>query len=154
MAKGAVPTKPGQSTPKGYAVGFDVDLQNETTSKPYVIPWQATGEHEPNTAAVPQEMVDQMHEGLPPVIRRTPTERYESLVRRLTETARETKQMYGRVVWPTSVQRVLTEIGVKPSADERTQVYALAKHYILKAENQQRRKDSKKTVLDWHGHYS
>ena len=161
-----VPLKPGETGPAGHFAAVDIDLQKGEASDVKFLPWQEAAYHgapgtgdKPNVEVwkseqVPQHMVDQMHEGLPDPVRRTPRERYESLVWRLTATARETKQMYGRVVWPTSVQKVLTEIGVKPTADERTQVYALAKHYILKAENQQRRKDSKKTVLDWHGHYS
>jgi hypothetical protein len=43
---------------------------------------------------------------------------------------------------------------VKKDGDLLVQVRALAKHFILKSENQQRAKDRKKSVLDWHGHYS
>jgi hypothetical protein len=102
---------------------------------------------------VPQALVDELHQDLPDPVRRTARERYENLVMRLTATARITKDTYGYVRWPSSVQTVLDDLGVKNTASEREQVYALAKHYIVKAENQQRRKDSKKVVSDWHGHY-
>jgi hypothetical protein len=162
--RGAVPLAPGQ-TATGVVPAVDVDMNTMTASRPKLVPWHKSaliGDSRKDwkrnaevwsSEQVPQQMVDQMHAGLPPMIRRTANERYESLVRRLTETARVSKQAYGRVVWPLSVQKVLTEIGVKPTADERTQVYALAKHYIVKSENQQRAKDARKVAVDWHGHF-
>ncbi len=98
-------------------------------------------------------MIDQLHQGLPEPVRRSARDRYETLVLRLTDTARVTKAAYGYVRWPASIQSVLDSLGVKSTASEREQVYALAKHYIVKAENQQKRKDAKKVTADWHSHY-
>ena len=100
-----------------------------------------------------QAMIEQLHQGLPAPVRRTARERYETLVLRLTETARVTRAAYGHVRWPASIQSVLDSLGVKASAPEHEQIRALAKHYIVKAENQQKRKDAKRTTADWHSHY-
>ena len=155
--------KPGERVPGKVVTDLKgPDLEPEMK----VIPWHKsaflgkgpTSQQKKNpevwgTSAVPQAVVDQMHEGLPAPVRRSARERYEVLVRRLMETARATKQAYGYVRWPTSVQTVLDSLGVKATASEREQVYALARHYIVKAENQQKRKDARKVTNDWHGHY-
>jgi hypothetical protein len=152
---------------KGHIPAVDVDLNTMTPGPAKLIPWQEAAFHgkgpvskqrkNPDrwaSTVVPQAMVDRMMSGLPEPVRRTPVERYESLVRRLIETARATHIMFGHLKWPASVQRVLDDLGVKHTASERDQIVALAKHYISKAENQQRHKDKKKVVLDWHGHFS
>jgi hypothetical protein len=74
-------------------------------------------------------------------------------VKRLLKMGRE-NTVNGTVLWPASLQKILDLQGVKKDGDLLVQVRALAKHFILKSENQQRAKDRKKSVLDWHGHYS
>jgi hypothetical protein len=155
--------KPGERVP-GKVVTDLVGQDQEPAPK--VVPWTesaflgegSTAQQKKNpkvwsARANEQAMIDSLHQGLPDPVRRTSRERYETLVLRLQETARVTKAAYGYVRWPTSIQAVLDSLGVKATASEREQVYALAKHYIVKSENQQKRKDAKKVTADWHSHY-
>jgi hypothetical protein len=152
---------------KGHIPAVDITGPNLTPGPVKLIPWQKAafrgprGQAKPNVEVwsnddqftkVPQYMVDQMHSGLPPMVRRTASERYEALVKRLLDMGRA-NTVNGEILWPTSLQRILETQGVKRSADLYTQTRALAKHFIVKSENQQRAKDRKKVVLDYHGHY-
>jgi hypothetical protein len=165
-SRGAVPLKPGEKV-TGAIPAVEVDLNTHTAGPVKLLPWQQSAYHGPTKAkfkpnpevfsntTVPQQMVDQMHAGLPPLIRRTPNQRYEALVQRLLVMGRQSVGALGYPVWPPSIQAVLTSYGIKEGdTDLHKQVYALAKHFIVRAENQQRSKDRKKVVLDWHGHYS
>jgi len=154
------PLKPGEKV-KGYIPAVEVSGQDLDKVEPKLIPWQDAArigkDNRPNprvfapAEAIPQHVFE---EGLPTVVRRTARQRYEVLVKRLLEAGRMSEAKAGRPVWPESMQRVLDSQGFKRGdTDLHAQVYALAKHYIVKAENQQRAKDRKKVVLDWHGHH-
>lgn len=164
--KGAVKLKPGQSV-KGYIPAVDVSGPNMDQIEHKLIPWQEASRHgagpnkrpNPKVFAVKEDISQNEHvfntltAGLPAPVRRTPTQRYEALVQKLLRLGRDCT-VNGVVMWPTSLQNILDINGVKKDGDLFVQVRALAKHFILKSENQQRAKDRKKSVLDWHGHYS
>jgi hypothetical protein len=154
--------KPGESV-QGFIPATEVDIDADTVGETNLIPWTESAyigdDNDPNPkvfgdVAVPQNVVDVMQQDLPAPVRRTARQRYEVLVRRLMDAGRASVIQNGYPVWPTSIQRVLDELGFKRNnTDLNSQVYALAKHYIVKAENQQRQKDGKKVVRDWHGHF-
>lgn len=161
---GAAGLKPGE-TVKGKVPVAEIDLDNETVSPVQLMPWQQSahlgpaGASRPNPSvfapdsAVPQHVFEKMQAGLPAPVRRTAQERYEVLVRRLLEMGRACSTPSG-IHWPSSFRRILNSLGVKQEdMDLRGQVYALARHFIVRAENKQRDTDSRKTVLDYHGHY-
>jgi len=112
-------------------------------------------EHRPNqTYRVPDSVVAKMHEGLPPVIRRTPRQRYKVLVDRLVQDGLKSYKAVGYPVWPKSIQDELKTLGWK-EGDPRLyeQVEALATKMIVAGENKQREKDARKVTRDWHGHF-
>jgi hypothetical protein len=154
--------KPGESV-QGFIPATEVDIDADTVGETNLIPWTESAyigdDNDPNPkvfgdVAVPQNVVQTMAQGLPAPTRRTSRQRYEVLVRRLMAAGRESVGLFGYPVWPASIQRVLSELGFKPDdVDLNAQVYALAKHYIVKAENQQRASNAKKVTLDYHGHF-
>jgi hypothetical protein len=156
--------KPGESV-KGMIPVVDFTGPDLKPSEPKLIPWQEAArqgplgnthwnpELEKETVAVPQDMVDRMHTGLPDPVRRSARQRYEALVLKLMNYARACVKEYGHTSWPMSMQRILDEKGVKAKATPEQQVFALAEHFIVKAENRQRESDSHKVVSDWHGHF-
>jgi hypothetical protein len=114
-------------------------------------------------AQIPR-LIQQLYEGLPPMIRRTPRARYESLVGQLTEFALDSIRATGQVHWPKSIENELKALGWKdgdPRLDRigtldgaKRQIEDLAHKYITDYSNKQREKDRHKTALDYHGHYS
>ena len=163
--------KPGERI-KGHIPAVDT-VQDEAgqlkATEPKLIPWTeaaylgsgsiAKGEQKKNpkvwaSEVVPQAVMERWEDELPAPVRRSSRQRYESLVQKLLAAGRASEAAYGRPVWPESIQLVLDGLGFKrTNTDMHAQVYALAKHYIVKAENQQRAKDARKVVTDWHGHY-
>jgi hypothetical protein len=162
--KGTVKLKPGQSV-KGYIPAVEVTGPNMDQQEVKLIHWteaaRVGADKRPNPKVFAekedisqnQHVFESLTAGLPAPVRRTPTQRYEALVKRLLKMGRE-NTVNGTVMWPASLQKILDLQGVKKDGDLLVQVRALAKHFILKSENQQRAKDRKKSVLDWHGHYS
>ncbi len=154
------PLKPGEKV-KGYIPAVDVSGPNLDKQETKLIPWQDAArigkDNRPNPRVfAPPEAIPRhiFEDGLPPIVRRTARQRYEVLVNRLLEVGRMSQAKAGYPVWPESMQRVLDNQGyARTNTDLHGQVYALAKHYIVKSENQQRAKDRKKVVLDWHGHH-
>lgn len=156
--------KPGESV-KGMVPSFEVTAaegENLKVSEIKLVPWQEAirvgPENTPNpNLAVSETEVqtthDRLYEGLPAPVRRTSKQRYDALVLKLLNYARACVKEYGHTAWPMSLQKILDEKGVKAKATPEQEVYALAEHFIVKAENQQRRKDHRKVVSDWHGHY-
>jgi len=124
-----------------------------------LVPWQRSarpnGKWRLPETPVPTDMVQRMHAGLPPVIRRTARERYKVLIDRLVADGMKTYRAYGYPVWPKSVQDDLKALGWK-EGDPRfyDQVEALARKYIEEGANKQREKDAKVTSREWHGHLS
>jgi len=116
------------------------------------------------TKRVEDQMVQQLHTGLPALRRRSHQERFRSMFDRLAVTALDAYRRTGRVEWPTSIQRELKELAWKNGDPRLTdfggedqvyrQVEALTRMYIEKTSNKQKVQDKKKSALDWHGHYS
>lgn len=161
--RGAVRLRPGE-TVQGYIPAVDLSGPNFEKREDKLIHWKeavqtpgrkmAPGEAVQGTGEpVPQHVFEAMKSGLPAPVRRTARQRYDVLVKRLLEIGRQ-NTVNGQVYWPQSMQRILDLQGVKSSADVHQQVYALARHFIVKAENQQRASDMKKSVLDWHGSFA
>ncbi len=155
--------KPGE-TARGVIPAVEVTGPNLEQQEVKLIPWTDAArvgpENKPNPKVfgkaepIPQHVFEEWERGLPTPVRRTARQRYDVLVKRLLETGRETQARAGYPLWPESVQVVLDSLGFsRQNKDLNAQVYALAKHYIVKSENQQREKDSHKTVRDFHGHY-
>jgi hypothetical protein len=100
-------------------------------------------------------MVQKLHTGLPPVVRRTPEARFEALFRKLVETGLGSVKVRGYPVWPKSIQRKLAALGFKPNdTDVYAQCSALARQLFTEAGHIQALKDQRKSTLDWHGHYN
>lgn len=133
--------------------------QNLDQRELQLVPWQRSarpkGRWNLKDTPIPQDMVRRMHEGLPPIIRRTPRERYKVLIDRLVADGLKSYRAYGYPVWPKSVQDDLKALGWK-EGDPRLyeQVEALARKYIEEGAQKQRAKDARKSTLDWHGHLS
>ena len=159
--KGAAKLKPGE-TVTGYIPAVELSGPNFETRTERLVHWKdaaRTGADKRLNArvfaentAVPQHVFEDFQAGLPAPIRRTASQRYDVLIKRLLQMARDST-VNGQVMWPASLRRVLDLQGVKANAEMHEQVRALAKHFIVKAENQQRAKDRRKSVLDYHGHY-
>jgi hypothetical protein len=160
--KGAVTLKPGE-TVKGYIPAVELSGPNFETRRERLIHWKDAARTGPDkrvnarvfaeNTPVPQHVFEDLQAGLPAPVRRTPGQRYDVLVKRLLNMARDCT-VNGTVMWPTSLQRILDLQGIKANAEMHEQVRTLARHFIVKSENQQRAKDRKKSVLDWHGHYA
>lgn len=100
-----------------------------------------------------QEMRRVLEADLPPIIRRTPRERYLALLQRLRTEAEKSVQLHGRVIWPASLQAELTALGWRAgNPDLAGQVEALARRMFEKAAHQQADSDRSKVTRDWHGH--
>lgn len=153
---------------RGYTAAVDVTGPNLDRVQPKLIHWTNAAFHGTGPTAtqkrnpkvwdpveVPQEMVARMNDGLPPVVRRTAQQRYQALVQDLMAMGRDASKGRGYPVWPESIAKILDANGIKRGdTDLHKQVYALARHFIVKGENAQRLMDSKKVVLDWHGHFA
>lgn len=158
--RGAAKLKPGEEV-VGAIPAVDVDLNTMTASEVKLMPWHKAARVGPNnrpnpkvfaeSSPVPQHVFEQMQSELPAPVRRTANQRYEVLVKRLMEMGRGLQTPSG-VLWPDSLQRILDASG-KKKGDLTTQVYTLARHFIVRAENKQRANDAKQTTVGWHGHF-
>ena len=105
--------------------------------------------------AVPTEeqLRAEFQSDLPPIIRRTPRERFLVLLLRLRAEAEKSVKLHGRVIWPASLQAELTAMGWREgNPDLPGQVEALARRMFEKAAHQQADSDQAKVARDWHGH--
>ncbi len=83
-------------------------------------------------------MIRSLEDRLPPIIRRTPRERFLSLSRTLLAEGMRTHRVLGYPVWPRSVQDELRAMGWKEgNPDLAGQVEALARRYIERGSRRQ-----------------
>jgi hypothetical protein len=109
-------------------------------------------------------MVAELFRDLPPVLRRTPRQRYESLVAQLAEFAHASIRTTGQIHWPASIERELKVLGWKdgdPRLESigtlegaKRQIEDLARKFTPEYANKLKEKDQKKVTLDHSGHYS
>lgn len=158
-----------------YAIGkiWQTPIENGQVGKPRLIPWnQAARQSKPGGTnrwvnrgqlfKVPDEQVARMQEALPPVVRRTPKERYRATLNRVALDALNTYRVTGRIAWPKSAwdelkvlawktgDPHLTDLGGEDQL--RRQIEALTRHVVETGEMQQKENDQRKSVLDWAGH--
>lgn len=155
-------------------------LRGEPGGKVSLVPWYlsarvpAQGTSGPETwnprlfvqnVPVPEHARQQMIQGLPSEIRRTPRERKRALVMRLIEDVRRAHvaqaQGLATATFPKSIADDITQAGWVVGvpnllhACSQGQPWALsvyADHLMLKAAGQQKVKDAKRSTIDWHGH--
>lgn len=108
--------------------------------------------------------IDKLFQGLPAVVRRTPRQRYESLVAQLGEYAYASIRKTGQIHWPASIERELRILGWKDGDPRlnsigtlegaKRQIEDLAHKFTPEYANKLKEKDRKKVALDHSGHYS
>ena len=112
----------------------------------------------PNARAnepVPDQLVRQLKENLPPMPRREPRERYRVLIQKLVQDALPSYRRLGYPVWPYSVQQELKALGWKEGDPKLwEQVESLARYYIERGARMQKEQDDRQTSIGWHGHLS
>jgi hypothetical protein len=106
---------------------------------------------------------EDMKSTLPPVIRRSPRQRMESMMQRIVEQAVTSYRITGKAQWPKSTLDTLGEIARKNNDPQLLKeggieqvIYqgkALARHLAEEGENRQKAQDSKRTTRNWSGLY-
>lgn len=106
--------------------------------------------------------VQAMKETLPPIVRRTPRQRMESMLQKVLPDMLRAYQTTGKAEWPTSLQKVLNDEAerlhdpslAQPGGVEQVirQGKALTQYLAETGARQQSAQDSKKVALDWSGH--
>lgn len=108
----------------------------------------------------PPSVMEAIESRKAPIVRTSATEKFEWLKKMLREDARRFTQADGKVVWPASVQRELTEaawkIGKAGVLDVEEQVELLARTYVTFAAHRQKEHDGKhpSSVHPSRGHYA
>ena len=128
------------------------------------------GKQRPNQELIRREnaqipaTIAKLFSDLPPIVRRTPRQKYESLVQQLADYAIQSLRATGKVHWPQSILLELKKLGWMdgdPRLDNlgtlegaMKQIEDLAHKWTPEFANKQRAKDAKRTTLDWSGHYN
>lgn len=158
--QGAIELKPGQSA-TGYVPAVDFVGPELKQQKAKAIHWSDSAligeDNTPNPQVwegdVPQHVFEQMQASLPKQVRRTARQRHEVLIQRLLDIGKACPVVAGQIVWPQSLKSILDTTGVVNNEDLIPQVFALAKHFAMKSENEQRAADRKNFDPGWHQHY-